>query len=204
MSRPGSLLALTLLLGLGACQAQREPSAEPVDDARATSAPDTAASVADSHPAAVAQDTTFAGTTEPILRAGPSPPPVTILRAVRAAAHAGHDRVVFEFGAGPLPGYQVAYVDGAVHACGSGDEVKVAGAARLSVRLQPARAHDDTGNVTIAERRRRPALPALKEMTIICDFEAQVEWAFGLAARTPYRVIELAEPTRLVLDIRHR
>jgi hypothetical protein len=47
------------------------------------------------------------------------------------------------------------------------------------------------------------ALPVLKELTIICDFEAQVEWVVGLAARTPYRIAELSEPPRLVLDVRH-
>ncbi len=80
----------------------------------------------------------------------------------------------------------------------------MAGASRLSVRLEPARAHDDTGSATIVDRRRTPALPALKELTIICDFEAQVEWVLGLTARTPYRVMELSGPTRLVVDVRHR
>ncbi len=202
MSRRARAYALTLLLALSACQPQREPSAEQVGAVEARSSPDIAASVTDSSPPVAPQDTSFAGTTEPIHRDGPSAPPVATLRAVRTAAHAGFDRVVFEFGEGPLPGYLVSYVDD-IYACGSGDAVTVAGASRMSVRLEPARAHDDIGNVTIAERRRRPALPALKELTIVCDFEAQVEWALGLVAQTPYRVMELATPPRLVLDIRH-
>jgi hypothetical protein len=71
------------------------------------------------------------------------------------------------------------------------------------VRLDPARAHDDSGNVTIADRQRMLALPVLKRLLIICDFEAQVEWVLGVAARTPYRVSELSGPPRLVLDVRH-
>lgn len=203
MSRRGLACALTLHLALGACQSQREPSVERVgvETRRATSS-DTAASPPDTSRSTLPQDTIFSGTLEPIQRSGPSAPPVAILRAVRSAAHAGYDRVVFEFEEGPLPGYHIAYVDD-VYACGSGDVVNVAGASRLTVRLQPARAHDDSGNVTIAERRRRPALTTLKELTITCDFEAQVEWALGLAAKTPYRVLELKTPPRLVLDIRH-
>lgn len=203
MSRRALLCALTLPLALGACQSQREPSVEQVGGAtRRPSSADTAASIPDSSRSAPPQDTTFTGTLNPIQRAGPTAPPVMTLRAVRTAAHAGYDRVVFEFGEGPLPGYYVSYVDD-VYACGSGDAVKVAGASRLSVRLQPAQAHDDSGDVTIVERRRRPALPTLRELTITCDFEAQVEWALGLAAQTPYRILELEAPPRLVLDIRH-
>ncbi len=207
MSPGARACALTLLLALAACQAQREPAAEQVGAVQAThpSSPDTAVQATDSGPPAAArQDTSFAGTSEPIHRAGHSAPPVAVLRAVRTAAHSGFDRVVFEFAVGPLPGYDVAYVDGAVYACGSGDAVSVAGATRLSVRLQPAQAHDDSGNVTIADRRRTLAMPALKELTIICDFEAQVEWVLGLTGRTPYRVLELEQPPRLVLDVRHR
>ncbi len=203
MSRRALLCALALQLALGTCQSQREPSVEQVGaGVRRPSSADTAASIPDSSRSAPSQDTTFTGTLQPIQRSGPSAPPVMILRAVRTAAHAGYDRVVFEFGEGPLPGYHVSYVDD-VYACGSGDAVNVAGASRLTVRLQPARAHDDSGNVTVADRRRRPALPTLRELTITCDFEALVEWALGLTGQTPYRVIELEAPPRLVLDIQH-
>jgi hypothetical protein len=149
-----------------------------------------------------AGDTGFVGTTEPTHRAR-SAPPVAILSEVRAAEHAEYDRVVFEFAAAPLPGYHVEYATGPVYQCGSGDEVNVPDAAKLVVRLDPARAHDDSGNVTIADRQRMLALPALKRLLIICDFEAQVEWVLGVAARTPYRVSELSGPPRLVLDVRH-
>jgi hypothetical protein len=44
----------------------------------------------------------------------------------------------------------------------------------------------------------------LKELKLICDFEGQVEWLLGLAARNGYRVLELTEPPRLVVDVRHR
>lgn len=146
------------------------------------------------------QDTAFVGTTDPIEKAR-SAPPVAILREVRAAGHQGYDRLVFEFSEGPLPGYHIEYAGGAVHECGSGREIDLSGENRLIVRLEPAQAHDDRGNATIEERRLTPALGTLKELSITCDFEGQVEWVLGLAARAPYRVIELGEPPRLVLDV---
>ncbi len=222
MTRTVPASALAVLLAVGACQGQRPPSDErPAADTQATApavgqataqpsdsgleAANAPAALPDTSraPAPAGQDTAFTGTMEPIHRAR-SAPPVTILREVRAAAHAGFDRVVFEFAAGPLPGYHVEYAAGPVYQCGSGDEVSVAGEATLTVRLDAAQAHDDQGNATIEERRRVLTLPALKELMIICDFEAQVEWVAGLAARTPYRVAELSEPPRLVVDVQHR
>ncbi|MGD8699915.1 MAG: hypothetical protein PVJ43_11525, partial [Gemmatimonadales bacterium] len=208
--------ALAGLITLTACQGQRpqddeQPAADtqiasgaapsnaqPGDSATGSmSVPPAAADTAPT-PARALQDTTFAGTTEPIHRTRRAPP-VTVLHEVRTAAHETFDRIVFEFADEPLPGYHVEYAAGPVYQCGSGDEVSVAGDATLVVRLEAAQAHDDQGNVTIAERRRVMALPVLKELTIICDFEAQVEWVVGLAARKPYRVEEISEPPRLIL-----
>ncbi len=125
-----------------------------------------------------------------------------VLRAVRLASHPGFDRVVFEFEGGNLPGYKIEYVDRPVRQCGSGDVVRVAGDGWLSVRLTPAQAHTEAGKPTVTERNKRPNLPVLKEMKIICDFEADVEWILGLASPNRYRVLELNGPTRLVVDIK--
>lgn len=126
-----------------------------------------------------------------------------VLRAVRLASHPGFDRVVFEFEGGQVPGYKIEYVDRPVRQCGSGDVVKVAGDGWLSVRLTPAQAHTEAGKPTITARNRRAGLPVLKEMKIICDFEADVEWILGMASPNRYRVLELGSPARLVVDIKH-
>jgi hypothetical protein len=72
------------------------------------------------------------------------------LRAVRTARNAGWDRVVFEFDGADVPGYHVEYVDRPVRKCGSGDETQVAGQGWLEVRITPARAHDEAGQVRTA------------------------------------------------------
>lgn len=151
---------------------------------------------------AAAQDTGFAGATSAVHRARPRAP-TGILRAARAATHPGYDRVVFEFAGDSLPGYQVEYATRPVVRCGSGDPVVVAGANRLRIRFEPAQAHDDRGQLTVVEREMAPGLPAVKEMKLVCDFEGQVEWVLGVAAASPYRILETAAPGRLVLDLRH-
>jgi hypothetical protein len=79
----------------------------------------------------------------------------------------------------------------------------VAGTGRLIVRFEPAQAHDDHGSLAPAERHRTPGQPAVRELTMICDFEGQVAWVLGITAPSEYRVSEHTGPARLVLDVRH-
>ena len=141
----------------------------------------------------------FSGTTEATekLRADA---PVAVLREVRAAGQPGFDRVVFEFAESAVPGYRIGYEDRPVQ-CGSGEPVEVAGEAWLQVQLLPAQAHTEAGEPTVQQRERHLDLPVLKELESTCDFEADVTWVMGLAARRPYRVQELANPARLVVDV---
>lgn len=130
-------------------------------------------------------------------------PGATLLASVRTARHDGFDRIVLDFGDSPLPSYRIGYVDEPVRQCGSGEEVELAGSARLSVTLSPANAHTEAGEPTVREREQAPGLPVLLELKIICDFEAQVEVVAGVVAPNEYRVMELESPNRLVIDIRH-
>ena len=153
------------------------------------------------------QDTGFAGTLAPVQRVRSVPPGVArpVLQHVETGTGAspGYDRVVFEFTGDSVPGYRVEYTTKPVQRCGSGDPVAVAGTGRLIVRFEPAQAHDEHGSLAPAERHRTPGLPAVRELTLICDFEGQVAWVLGIAARSEYRVSELTGPARLVLDVRH-
>jgi hypothetical protein len=125
--------------------------------------------------------------------------PVT-LRAVREARNEGFDRVVFEFDGAQVPGYQLEYVDKPIIKCGSGDPTEVAGQGWLQVRLTPAQAHEG-GQATITERERKAGLPVIQELELTCDFEGEVVWVLGNARPNKYRVMELREPTRLVVDV---
>lgn len=128
---------------------------------------------------------------------------VALLVSVRAAAHDGFDRVVWEFAGEGVPGYHVEYVDRPVRECGSGRVVPLPGDGWLAVRLSPAAAHDEAGRPTAAPRARSPGLPVVLELRSTCDFEAIVEWVLGVRSPNRYRVLELADPPRLVVDVRH-
>jgi hypothetical protein len=125
--------------------------------------------------------------------------PATLV-AVRTGRHEGHERVVFEFAGGAVPGYHLAYVDAPVQ-CGSGDPVPVAGDAWLEVRFEPAYAHTDDGRPTVTDRSRRVGFPNLRQLELTCDFEAHVTWVLGLASPGHFRVTALAGPARLVVDV---
>jgi hypothetical protein len=157
--------------------------------------------------ALVVQDTVapFAGTLGPVRRPATfSPARAAVLESVRTGRQPGFDRVVFEFSGPGVPGYQVHYATEPIRACGSGAVVPLAGAAPLVVRFEPAQAHDTLGHVTSAERALAPRLQQMQELKLVCDFEGQVEWAVGLAARMPFRVLEDSAPPRVMVDVRQR
>jgi hypothetical protein len=129
-------------------------------------------------------------------------PPV-LLKAIRTGRHTNFDRVVFEFEGNQVPGYHIEYVDKPVRNCGPGEVVQVTGYGFLLVQMIPAQAHTDDGQATIKERDFAPNLPIIKELKVLCDFEANVQWILGLSSPNRYRALELSNPARLVIDIRH-
>ena len=145
----------------------------------------------------------FEGTVGNTEKKNPNATGAAILKAVRSARHANYDRVVFEFEGTQLPSFKIEYIDKPVRACGSGDVVPFAGDAWLSVRFSGANAHTDAGEATIKDRDRSPNLTVVKDLKLICDFEAEVEWVMGVVSPNRYRVLELKSPTRLAVDIRH-
>src|SRR5438093_1059563 len=179
MTRPPMAVPIALLVSaLTACRR---------DEPRPPAARASAAAAVASGP----QDTAIAGTTAPVHRARPTRPgvPLAMLRAVETGSSPGYDRVVFQFTGDSAPGYHVGYASAPVRRCGSGDPVSLVGAHHLVVRF---------------ERDRALGLPAVKEMKLVCDFEAQVEWVLDVAAVSPFRVSELTGPARVVVDIRRR
>jgi hypothetical protein len=154
-------------------------------------------------PAEAAPDSESAAWTTATVEKPRGEPPSITLRSVRTGTHADYDRTVFEFDGPRLPGYQLGYVKTPVQQCGSGDDVTLPGQAALEVRFTLARAHDDQGQATVAQRSLKPALPSLLALERVCDFEGEVTWVLGTARRAPFRVLELKDPTRLVLDVQH-
>ena len=71
----------------------------------------------------------------------------------------------------------------------------------LHIRFNDLQAHTPQGEATIENRHRRLDFEIAKELKLICDFEGNVDWLLGLTAQRPYRVFELNDPARLVVDV---
>ena len=128
---------------------------------------------------------------------------IAVLSSVRHAAHDNYDRIVFEFTPEARPPVHVEYIDRPVRSCGSGEVVPLAGDAWLLVKFTPAVAHTEEGHPTVGDRARSPNLSNLKELKLICDFEADVSWVAGVSSPQRYRTFALKDPPRVIVDIGH-
>lgn len=167
------------------------PAAPPAADSAPAAGPPPA------QPPAAPQETWTAGVTD---RVRTVRRPVT-LRGLRVGVNEGFDRVVLEFQGGEVPGYRVEYVDRPVRHCASGDVVRLAGDGWLAITLRGTQAHDERGEVTVSPRERRVRMPVVREYAFTCDFEGEVQVVLGVASPNRYRVTELQDPTRLIIDV---
>ena len=122
--------------------------------------------------------------------------PAAHLVAVRIARQEGFDRVVFEFN-DRTPGYRIGYATGSVHNT-AGQEVNVAGGAKLVIHLEQATGADSyTGPARVTAG----GTTQVTELARIEDFEAVLSWVAGVRTEAPFRVTTLASPPRLVIDV---
>jgi hypothetical protein len=121
------------------------------------------------------------------------------LVSVRVDERDGYDRVVFTFD-GSMPGYRVRYLP-RVEGPG-GQPLTLPGTAFLEVAFEPARARGPDGRTTFPAGAITPSSPVLRQVRFAGDFEGQVRFGLGLAGRGGVRVSELADPTRVAVDVR--
>jgi hypothetical protein len=186
---PG-LLVLTLL-ALGACD-----RSGPEDRA----APGTTAI----SPAPATSTTAPAWSTE--AKTGPGgrePPdgPSAKLAAVRAAAHPGFDRVVFQFEGTRVPGFRIEYV-GEITLGESDDEfLTLEGGALVQATFQGTASDDYRPGTQTVPDRFTPGLAQVKQIGLAEDWEGLVRLGVGLDHRAGFRVLELRDPVRVVVDV---
>ncbi len=126
------------------------------------------------------------------------------LVGVRAAAHPGFDRVVWQFD-GPVPTNRQARIVSALYQDGSGKFMPVAGNAILQVSVFSTQAHrmDSNGQwQSTVPMRQSFGLPNVTETVLAGDFEAVVTYGIGLNKNQSFTMFTLANPSRIVLDIR--
>jgi hypothetical protein len=130
-------------------------------------------------------------------------PPVgsPTLTGLRVGRHASFDRVVFQLD-GPIPSYySVRYVP-VVRLDGSGVPLPLRGTAFLEVVVR-APTHNQDYQPVLSPTRLRPDFPTLREVNAPGSFEGQTTAGIGVSSRVGFRVLELANPTRIVIDLAH-
>jgi hypothetical protein len=119
------------------------------------------------------------------------------LTAIRAAAHQseGYDRIVFDFSNG-IPSYDLTRQESATFIRdASGQEVTLGGSAGLKLVIRDA---DVAAGVPADSK---PALKSVREIAQIGNFERVLSFGIGLSASQCVRVLELTNPSRLVIDV---
>ncbi len=121
------------------------------------------------------------------------------LAAVRRSRHEAFDRITFEF-RGALSRTTVRYVR-ELPRDAAGRPQELAGDADLAVSFV-ATARDGAGRPSFRGRARaRPLWPALREYALVSEADGRVVFGLGTDRRLSFRVIELDNPVRVVVDV---
>lgn len=201
-----AILVLTLALVATACRPDNtarpsdQPSPADTEESSAAEPPAPRDQAADDEGP---DDPDWEGTTSEIRQEQAGDYANATLTDVRFGPRASEDRAVFEF-TDAIPGFTVRFTDQPTE-CGSGRAVDVAGDYFLEVSMSPAAAHDprdDDRRPTIEMTERTLQMPRIQGARQTCDHHAGVTWVLGLSERAPFRVLDLENPYRIVVDVR--
>ncbi|MFN2578156.1 MAG: hypothetical protein ABR607_10750 [Pyrinomonadaceae bacterium] len=128
------------------------------------------------------------------------------IRTVRAAKQNNFDRVVFEF-EGAIPNFRIEYLKSRIYESTAGRErLRLPGNVFLKINFFVITADERQMQLSKAKnfvprgRLRMPAVQSVKDKEF---FEGYYDFLMGLSSRKPYRVTELSNPFRLVIDFKH-
>lgn len=121
---------------------------------------------------------------------------------MRVGKQKGFDRVVFEMN-GTLPKWYVNYEKPPFETYGD-QYVKLRGKAFVHVSLYMVQYSDEDrkANERLERQQNRMKWPVIREVKTSSFFEGEIEYLIGLSKRTPFRVLALSNPTRLVIDFK--
>jgi hypothetical protein len=162
-------------------------------------APTTAATTPDSTATTAAAWPTAARTGP----GGTQPPdgPSAKLGAIRAARHPGYDRVVFQFEGAEVPGYRIEYVR-EITLCETDDQyLTLQGGALVQATFQGSATEDYRPGTQTVPDRLTPGLAQVRQIGLAEDWEGVVRLGIGLDHRAGFRVLELHDPPRVVVDV---
>jgi hypothetical protein len=121
---------------------------------------------------------------------------------MRVGKQKGFDRVVFEMN-GTLPHWYVRYEKPPFETYGD-QYMKLRGKAFVHISLYMVGYSDENreANERLERQQNNRTLPVIREVKTSSFFEGEIEYLIGLRKRTPFRVLALSNPTRLVIDFK--
>jgi hypothetical protein len=149
--------------------------------------------------------TTGAAAWSTAVRTGPGgrqPPdgPSAKLGAIRAARHPGYDRVVFQFEGAEVPGYRIEYVREITLGETDDQYLTLEGGALVQATFQGSATEDYRPGTQTVPDRLTPGLAQVRQIGLAEDWEGVVRLGIGLDHRAGFRVLELHDPPRVVVD----
>jgi hypothetical protein len=120
---------------------------------------------------------------------------------IRTGLHPSYDRVVFDE-RNATSGYLVKYVPTVV-ADGSGRPLYVRGRYFLQVTMYSTSTQAMPGAPTYVRAVMNPRLPRVMQIKKTGEFEQVVTFVIGVRQAHGFRVLQLTNPNRLVVDVRH-
>jgi hypothetical protein len=201
--RPARLAAGLLVvtaLALGACdragpENRAGPGTTAASPAPATTADAAGPTATSGAPAWSTETRTGPGGREP--PDGPS----AKLAAVRAAGHPGYDRVVFQFEGATVPGYRIGYVDEITLGESDDEFLTLQGGALVQATFQGSASDDHRPGTQTVPDKLTPGLAQVRQIGLAEDWEGVVRLGVGLDHRAGFRVLELRDPVRVVVDV---
>jgi hypothetical protein len=126
-----------------------------------------------------------------------------LLTSIRVAKNNGFDRLVFEFKGG-IPNYLIQFERGPAFENTAERKIRVRGRYFITINLQTLPyPEDDSKDADIKLPTRTGGMKLFNQMKEIEWFEGVRFFAIGLDAKRPFRVTELKNPNRLVIDFRY-
>ena len=120
--------------------------------------------------------------------------------------HQNFERVVFEF-SGAMPNYRVEYLPGRFYEDEGGTHrIKIAGRVFLQVNLSVIPADEEQARLSQQKNfipKGRQKLRSVWEIEETGLFEGYYDLLLGISARKLFRVSELSDPLRLVIDFKN-
>lgn len=144
-----------------------------------------------------------AWTTGNVQRKHENEPSVGSLCKIRVGRQKGFDRIVLEFDGGK-PEYIIQYLPSNIYSTDAGDEeIKFAGKVFMQISLYGMRHMGDLSCQLQSYPKGKLKLPSVQQINEEVWFEGIRDFLIGVKSKKPFRIQELTNPSRLIIDFKH-